>query len=495
MAKKAGILLRDFDFATKRKDEHIINILIQANKWFVNNLKNPESKICRDYLLSRKLNQSSIDKYSLGYSYNANITLYEHLIKLSFKESDIINSNVVKVDKSHKIKDYFYKRLIFPIFDERKKIVGFGGRSLDDRNPKYINSPESNFFKKRNLLYNLNEAKLTARKKNNLLICEGYMDVISLNQNGIESVVSPLGTALTSEQLFLAWKYVKKPTIMFDGDMAGVRAAYKTSLLALTIMKSENLLQFIILPNNYDPDKYINSYSFDQLINLLKNPLPIIDFIFGQVVLAFPLKSADDKIRFDKYLDDLIETIKDKKIKYFYKNELKSLFFNELRLNKNTSRVTKKELSNINTSLYETQLLSFIATYINHLPIRSEIEKEIINSNLFDKNHLNLLKELSKPYIRDFVGKEVIDKIVDKSFSKIIKESLKSKIYQLFPYSSPKYDALHALEEIKESCLNLNTRLLNLKKINKSLISFIDDSNQLNWDELQKISKELNYEK
>ena len=109
----------------------------------------------------------------------------------------------------------------------------------------------------RYLLYNLSEAKLTARKKNNLLICEGYTDVISLFQSGIKSVVAPLGTAITEEQLNLAWKFSSKPTIMFDGDKAGLAAAYKTSLMSLPIIRSNKFLQFIVLPKKLDPDSYI----------------------------------------------------------------------------------------------------------------------------------------------------------------------------------------------------------------------------------------------
>ena len=102
----------------------------------------------------RNLTQTTIDKFKLGYSYNSNTTLFEYLKSLSFAEKDIIKSNVVKIDKNNKIKDYFYKRLIFPIMDDKSNIVGFGGRSIDNSNPKYINSPESNYFQKRYLLYN-----------------------------------------------------------------------------------------------------------------------------------------------------------------------------------------------------------------------------------------------------------------------------------------------------------------------------------------------------
>jgi len=143
----------------------------------------------------------------------------EHIVASLNLSKELINNN--------NFKDFFYKRLIFPIANIQGKVVGFGGRVLNNSNPKYINSPESDYFKKRDMLYNLNLAKDSARQKKNLLICEGYMDVISLFQNNIKSVVAPLGTAFTEEQLKLSWRYTDRPTIMFDGDEAGRRASFK----------------------------------------------------------------------------------------------------------------------------------------------------------------------------------------------------------------------------------------------------------------------------
>tara|TARA_B100000427_G_scaffold182400_1_gene151624 strand:- start:163 stop:633 length:471 start_codon:yes stop_codon:yes gene_type:complete len=153
------------------------------------------------------------------------------------------------------------------------------------------------------------------------------MDVISLNQNGIEGVVAPLGTAFTENQLDLAWKFTSKPTIMFDGDSAGLRASFKLSLMALSLLKPNKFLQFINLKDDMDPENYINKFTFKKLLILLKKPIPLVDFIFQESIKAFSLQNADDKIAFDKYLDDLIDNIKDSKIKFFYKNEFKSLFF------------------------------------------------------------------------------------------------------------------------------------------------------------------------
>ena len=157
------------------------------------------------------------------------------------------------------------------------------------------------------------------------------MDIISLNQNGIYSVVAPLGTALTEEQLNLAWKYSSKPTIMFDGDSSGVRASYKVAIMALSLISPNKYLQFISLPSDIDPDTYINEYSLKNFLSILKNPEPLSHFIFNQSIKSVSLNKVDEKISYDKYLDDLVDTIKDKKSQYFYKNEFKSLFFNNIR--------------------------------------------------------------------------------------------------------------------------------------------------------------------
>ncbi len=491
LANKAGIKLEKTDYQKIQKENIVKKILLATSNWFIKNLHEPEAEICRRYLKERNLSKTTIDKFKLGYSYNTSSTLFNYLKSISFAEKDIIKSNVVKLDKNSKIKDYFFKRLIFPITDERSNIIGFGGRSLDNSNPKYINSPESSFFQKRYLLYNLDDAKNSARKKNNLLICEGYMDVISLHQKGIQSIVSPLGTALTVEQLNLAWKFSNRPTIMFDGDKAGLRAAYKLSLMSLPLIRSNKFLQFITLPMDCDPDSYINSYDFDNFIEILKNPISLVNFIFNQSNASFSLKSADDKIMFDKYLDELVDKINDKKIKYFYKNEFKTLFFEKIKSKgKNNSNKTEN-LKKIDSSLYDKQLLSFIASYINHRAVRREIKYQLLKYNLLNDEYLNLLREISKAHLINKNDNDLINSLENTNHLKIITKSLKSNIYQLFPYSSSKFDAQEALTEVKESCINLNTRLSNLQKINKSLNSFIDNSTQLKWEELQSINKEL----
>ena len=489
LSNKAGVDIKFNEPNVYLKQNNILKILELTTKWFEKNLHNQNNNLCMQYLKKRNLNSETISFFRLGYSYNSETSLYSFLKTHSFQDDEIVESNVVKLDANKKMKDFFYKRLIFPITDIQGRVVGFGGRVLDDSNPKYINSPESSFFKKRFLLYNLKSAKDFARKKNNLLLCEGYMDVIMLHQYGLKSIVAPLGTALTEDQLQLAWRYSKKPTIMFDGDTAGIRASYKAAIMSLPYLTPSKFLQFILLPYNSDPDSFLNSNSFNELVNILKKPIKLINFIFNHSSNTVDLNNIDEKIMFDKYLDEIISNIKDKKIQYFYKTELKSLFFNQLRNNKENIR--KPYYSQKSFSLIDTQINSFFASIINHRLVSTDIINNIKKADFIKEKHLKLLEYLEIAISENYESNKLLENCIDTECKKILSKSLEKKVAQIFPYSSKKYDSQETLKEIKESIKNLNTRLLNLKKINKSLDTFVNEANTLNWSELQTINQEI----
>ena len=487
LGQKVGVKITDNNSELNKKNQEILKILELTTSWFENNLE--EDDICKNYLKKRLLSNNTIKSFRIGYSYNKKKSLYNYLKDNGYKDDDIIESNVVKIDKNKKIKDFFYKRLIFPISNEGGKIVGFGGRVLDNSNPKYINSPESKFFKKRNLLYNLNHAKNNIRKKNNMLICEGYMDVIALFENNIKTAVAPLGTSFTEEQLMLSWKYVNKPTIMFDGDKSGNKAAYKAAIMALPFLNPNKYIQFIGLPENYDPDSFIAKNSLEKFITILKKPISITNFIFEQSSSTIDLNTADNKITYDKYIDDILDTIKDKKIKYFYRNEFKNLFFKKIKQNINTKK-NKSDLPQI-SSLMSKQILSFFAAALNHENIREDILNEIVKIDILNENELNLLKFLKKYEIINKKPKELVSSAISGELSSSLKKCLENPILELFPYAKKHHKSSLTLEEIKDSIKNINTRLLNLKKINKSLDKFGENSNSISWKDLQEISKEL----
>ena len=487
LAQRVGIKITPTNFKKNAQDELIYKILECTTEWFEKNLINNED--CQKYLKNRFLSIDTIKYFRIGYSYNPKSSLYNYLKDLNFKDDDIVKSNVVKTDNNKKIKDFFYKRLMFPIANEQNKIVGFGGRVLDNSNPKYINSPESHFFKKRSLLYNLNNAKHTIRSKKNMLMCEGYMDVISLYENNIRTAVAPLGTSLTENQLLLAWRFVNIPTIMFDGDNAGLKASFKTALMALPHLLPDKYLQFINLPKNYDPDSFINKFSLKEFIKYLKRPSSIVNFIFDYASSTIDLNIANNKISFDKYIDDVVNTIKDKKIQYFYKSEFKSLFFKKLKSNNQKSKniISPSKIP----PLIKKQTSSFLLALLNHNNIRDKLTTLYLSAELFNNDELKFIKYLQTNDINNLEYDDILRQKNPEYVSKILDDLSENSIIQLFPYSRKDYESVKTLTEIEESIKNLNTRLSNLKKINKSLNEFGENLSSLSWEELKNFSQNL----
>ena len=201
------------------------------------------------------------------------------------------------------------------------------------------------------------------------------------------------------------------------------------------------------------------------------------------------LDNADDKIIFDKYLDDIVLKIKDQKVKYFYKNEFKNLFFNKLR-GYNKSDNYSLSLPNP-SSLIDKQILSFIAVILNHQTVREDVIRLLKNANFLDKKHHQLITYLENAKLANQTSMQIINNCKDLEYRQILNKSLENQITQLFPFASNKYNSQQAKLDIEDSVKNINTRLLNLKKINKSLDTFVSEANSLNWDELQKINQEI----
>ena len=260
LANQAGLnpetgIIRDPNYVEKDFSS-LKKIINEANNYFKNQLK--ASSEAQKYIDKRSIDANIIQKFELGYSGNGNNNLYNHFKKIGLNIDDAISIGLIK--KSNKKKDEFYdffrNRFMFPIKDYKSNVIAFGGRALDNSNIKYINSSDSPIFKKSFQLYNLNLAIEENRKPRNLIIVEGYMDVITLYQNNFKSSVAPLGTALTSYQLERAWKVCQNPIIMFDGDEAGQKAAQRVALLALNNLLPDHSLRFCLLPKDYDPDPY-----------------------------------------------------------------------------------------------------------------------------------------------------------------------------------------------------------------------------------------------
>ncbi len=251
LASVAGVELPKNLNITKESDKLFSTLNLAAN-WFVQ-----KNQGVIDYLKQRKISPEIIDKFKIGYAPNSGLKEYLN----SSGIEDKILTDIGLINKNSR--DYFYDRLIFPIHNITGKVIGFGGRALSsEQQPKYLNSPESQLFKKRENLYGLNLALSEIRKKQHIFVVEGYMDVIALHQAGISNTVAPLGTAISAEQIKNLWRFAKEISICMDGDSAGRCATTRVAEFALPILEPGYTLKFVTLPSDKDPYDICNELEY-----------------------------------------------------------------------------------------------------------------------------------------------------------------------------------------------------------------------------------------
>lgn len=274
LANRAGIQLPEEEYSKEARKQadlksRLLEINKEAAKYFYYQLKTPGGKIALEYLKLRKLSDETIKQFGLGYSNKFSDDLYRYLRGLGYDDTTLKESGLVTLDEAKGVYDKFWNRVMFPIMDVNNKVIGFGGRVMGDALPKYLNSPETKLFDKSRNLYGLNIAR-TSRKKN-ILVCEGYMDVIALHQAGFTNSVASLGTAFTGLQANLLKRYTDEVLITYDSDDAGVKAA----LRAIPILKAAGLTTKVINMRPYkDPDEFIKALStkeFQERINDARN--------------------------------------------------------------------------------------------------------------------------------------------------------------------------------------------------------------------------------
>lgn len=302
LASKVGILIED-DLKKNYFDKYY-KILTDSAKYFYGNLKNNNKAL--SYIRGRGLKDSIISKFGLGYSFESFNSLKNYLISRGHNVKDLLEIGLINF-KNGKYFDKFINRLIFPIFDYSGRVIGFGGRVLDDRLPKYLNSKDSSVFKKGNNLYALNFILKISKTFDNIIVVEGYMDCISLHNHGVTNVVASLGTAFTFEQAKLLSKYTDKIYLCFDMDDAGKKAIVRSFDIFKDFINQNKLSVFVVQFNGAkDPDEFIKRYGRDKFNNILTNSKSLIEYIF-----EFYNEKIDTRTKFGKkkYLNIIKEMI------------------------------------------------------------------------------------------------------------------------------------------------------------------------------------------
>jgi DNA primase len=459
--------------SSQKQDRYKINYEMNrdAAVYFYKQLS--QSRQATEYLRNRGINNNARKMFGIGFSQNKWDGLIKYLEEKGYQKKDMeVNGLIIKSEKSNSHYDRFRNRVIFPIFDIKKRIIGFGGRVLDKELPKYINSPDSPIFNKGKNLYNLDNAKNNSHREG-IILTEGYMDVIKLAINGYENVVASLGTALTIDQIRLMKKYSKIFYISYDSDGAGKKAAVK----AANLLKSKDLqCRVLLFPDKKDPDEFITQYGSAKYKERLENSFEYFEYLDYFLSAEFDLNSDKGKLNYIREMIQYLNNVNNAVEKELYIDKIskklnisKDSIFNLFKKNQSSKRKTEKnvfkkiDMGTGKTNSYEVKLLDLlkknpeIAEYI-----KSKYKEDIFRDTKYKNEFYSLMsREFKEGEVQgasdvNLTQQELVD-MADDYINKIKNDS-KKKIRTML------YDRLLSEpdnEMLKEKIRNIDQENLN----------------------------------
>lgn len=300
LADRAGVALPRMEYSEEarkadNKRTRLLEVNKEAAKYFYYQLRSKPGAIGYQYLKNRELTEETMNRFGLGYSNKYANDLIQYLKSKGYSEEEIRDAGLCNVDEKHGMTDKFWNRVMFPIQDINHRVIGFGGRVMGDAKPKYLNSPETLIFDKSRNLYGLNFARTS--RKGNIILCEGYMDVISMHQAGFNQAVASLGTAFTSGQANLLRRYTEEVLLCYDSDGAGVTAA----LRAIGILKEAGLTGKVMNLEPYkDPDEFIKNLGAEEFQKRIDTAENSFFFEIRMLSREFDLRDPEGKTKFHR---------------------------------------------------------------------------------------------------------------------------------------------------------------------------------------------------
>ncbi|ABS63930.1 DNA primase [Parvibaculum lavamentivorans DS-1] len=333
LAAEAGMEMPKRDsFVAEREKEAatLIDVMEMAAQFFRQKLQEGAGAEARAYLDRRGMKAKTLDDFGVGYApgdERADRTaLMRYLKSRDVTQEQMAEAGLIisgpDIREPH---DRFRNRVMFPIADARGRVIAFGGRALaSDAKAKYLNSPDTPLFHKGRVLYNLNRARKPAYDEGTVIAVEGYMDVIGLSQGGIDNAVAPLGTALTEDQIALLWRMAPEPILCFDGDKAGLRAAYRAVERVLPLLKPGHSLRFALLPEGKDPDDLVREEGGQAMRDILAKARPLAEMVWEKEISAGQWDTPERRAKLEADLEAAVATISDPKVRGHYSDNLRA---------------------------------------------------------------------------------------------------------------------------------------------------------------------------
>lgn len=441
LAQKAGINLvfnESPGMSEKRKRLYEINKDIMM--YFYKNLLT--NKAPQDYLLKRGLRSNIVNTFMLGFAKDSWDDLLNFARSNDIKEEDLLELGLIAKSKNGNFYDKYRNRLIFPIIDTYGRIIGFGGRAIDNTMPKYLNSPESEVFKKRYNLYGLNIFK--KQSKRDLILVEGYMDVIALNNNGIDIAVASLGTAFTVDQAKLAKRYADNIYICYDSDSAGIKATKR----AIEIFKEAEIgVNIIELGQGLDPDEYVKKYGKEAFEKKIDEALDEYNYSYEQILNGYSEANENEKLEKLNLFIGFLASIKQDLTREIFINKVSSLFdidkqtlkgaiskynnkHHQEKINKDnfTEPNIVIEEKKTDISAHELEILRLIFNQLEDYKVNADyFDKYLINPKALNFKDFLINKEVSKFDKADGDYRYMLDYVMDDK-NPIVVSELKDKI-------------------------------------------------------------------
>ncbi len=460
-------------------------------------LKNEKLSKARDYLKNRSLGKEEVKKFKIGFV-EKNSSLFDEL-KKEFSEKTLLESGLFYFDEKKKTcVERFRGRLIFPINNISGQPIALGGRIIENSDylAKYINSPETNFFKKGSNLYNLDRARKLSNKLDHIFLVEGYMDVVGLSKNGVENVVANLGTSLTDKQILTLNQFFDDIIICFDGDESGYKAALRAAENSIKELKPEKQISFLFLPDKEDPDSFVNKNGKNYFLDFTKqNKLPIHQFIFSHYKKQTENNPSSMAI-FEKKLRSIANTIKDNFIKKyvleFFLEKIAELTphynqnKNKFSIKKTRSLESTKKFYNESKGITAVELKEFSLLYLllNNL--------SLFQSNIHLVENIKLFTEINKQIFSSAINKLKSNETINIEKLNIDKQLL-DKINKFAPIkhilkNKPKNDnqVIELLDDISKDLFNHDLEL----RIQELESKFSEDLSETTFNELKELKNE-----
>lgn len=327
LAAQAGVAMpvdTPQERAREARKASLHEIMEMAAAFFEAQLQEAGGAKARAYLRDRGLAPRTQQEFRIGYAPDSRNALKEHLAARGVGKEEMEACGLVRAGPDIPVSyDWFRDRIMFPIGDSRGRVIAFGGRALRADVPaKYMNSPDTDLFHKSNVLFNLARARPAAHERKQIVACEGYVDVIALHQAGFPNAVAPLGTALTETQLDMLWRIGEEPVLCFDGDKAGIKAAWRAADLALPGLRPGRTVRFAMLPEGKDPDDLVREEGPAAFAALLEQALPLSDLLWARETDGQNFETPERKAELEARLRELVARIADESVRRHYAQDM-----------------------------------------------------------------------------------------------------------------------------------------------------------------------------